>query len=155
MRKWIFALPALALVAGGCGSAQATQPDKVTGLHDKWVSCEQARKDEAGAPSGARLNDAFKPVAAVVCQIRPVPRADGSSAPVEQRVTDISELVTALRLPDDTASRSPVCTKIFIAPPWIALLDDQNRWIHPSIPVDQCHKPRTEVLTAVGKSRPR
>ncbi|MFC3986939.1 hypothetical protein [Actinoplanes siamensis] len=154
MNKWMIP-PALALAAGltGCGATAAgSAPAEQPGVHDSWVSCEQAEQD--AQPVG--LTGGFRPVSAVICAERDLPRAVGapSPAPAERRVTDVTALVSALQLPDEQPTTG-ACTRILITPPWIALLDAQGRWIHVRVPVDQCRKPRAEVMTAVRKAGPR
>jgi hypothetical protein len=67
---------------------------------------------------------------------------------VEDRVTDITALVTALRLPDG-GKAGDGCTTDLVATPWLALIDAQGRWVRPGVPIDRCNHPRREVLTAL------
>ncbi|WP_436534063.1 hypothetical protein [Actinoplanes sp. HUAS TT8] len=149
MRKLLI-LGVLALA--GCGGGTATA-SPAPSAHDRWESCDRAMTGNA-APT--RLDDTFPATAAIVCPHRtfynrPTPSVQPAGPGL--RATAITDLVAALRLPDEPPTKG-ACTMVMIDPPWIALLDAQDRWIHPGVPVDACGHPRAEVLTAVGKLLP-
>lgn len=97
-----------------------------------------------------RLSTGFTVATAVHCQLEPTRRADGGEDLVltEGRATEITALLTALRLPDDTSTVG-ICTAEMPWVPNLLLLDAQGRWIRPGLPVDGCRKPRPEVPEAV------
>jgi hypothetical protein len=79
------------------------------------------------APSGASKTEIVR-------------RADGSA----------DDLLAALRLPSATKPSS-ACTLEYLLPFYLALVTTDGHAIAPVIPVDGCHKPRREVLAALGK----
>jgi hypothetical protein len=89
-------------------------------------------------------------VAAVLCRTAQQRRPGGGTdqVAVEDRATDITALVTALRLPDGGKTGSG-CPASLVVPPWLALVDAQGRWVRPGVPMDRCNQPRREVLTAI------
>ncbi|MEU6072841.1 hypothetical protein [Micromonospora sp. NPDC047074] len=140
-------------------SEQEAQPVAVvTGtpaVRSGWTSCEvDAPMEFAGPPPAGltmpRLGAGFPAVAAVHCQLEPTRRTDGGEDLVltEGRATDLTALLAALRMPDET-STTDACT---LEMPWVPnllLLDAQDRWIRPGLPADGCGKPRAETLQAV------
>jgi hypothetical protein len=145
--------------AGGCaGSSGAPAPPSgELKIQPVWTSCA----DEVPTPSGLgqggadvaglpRLDDSFRPVAAVVCSSAPVRRPGGGEDPTatESRADDVAALVTALKLPDEKLSGG-ACTAEFYVAPFFALLDAEGRWVHPGLPGDACGKVRIEVREAL------
>jgi hypothetical protein len=155
------------LLAGGlAGCAAAGSPPSLPSgtaeARGLWTSCADiasAPDGPAGAgdpssPDGSaglpRLGEAFTAVAAVTCLTGPADVAGGGTDLVatEQRAEQVDALVTALRLPDEPHT-ADFCTADGIVLPWLVLLDAQERWVRPGIPMDECGKPRTEVRTAL------
>ncbi|MEU5906107.1 hypothetical protein ABZ780_17210 [Micromonospora sp. NPDC047467] len=149
-------------------------------IADRWTSCAEAAP-QAGtvlpappAPDGSaspapeglvsptptepavgRIDPAFTPVAAVLCgrEFRPGPGGGQEQVATERRADEIASLVAALRLPDQRADRDVACTLDLLVPPWLALLDEQGRWLRPYLPMDSCRKPRAEVRAALDGLR--
>ncbi|MFC4019456.1 hypothetical protein ACFOW4_16145 [Micromonospora sp. GCM10011542] len=98
---------------------------------------------------------AFTPVAAVLCGRHVQPQPDGGQDLVstERRAEDIAALVAALRLPDQASTGDIACSADLVVPPWLALLDQRDRWLRPSVPTDVCGKPRAEVRAALDGLR--
>ncbi|WBB66816.1 hypothetical protein [Micromonospora sp. WMMD812] len=155
----------LAVVLAGClagGPAEerfrGDQPPRVV---DRWTSCADEAPAAGLLPPGGSdatslplLDDSFTPVAAVLCGQQVQRRPDGGQEMVatERRADDVGALVAALRLPDERRAAGP-CTLDMVIPPWLALLDQQGRWVRPGIPVGPCGKPRTEVGEALDGLR--
>ncbi|GLY07982.1 hypothetical protein [Actinoplanes sp. NBRC 101535] len=141
-------LIAALLLLGGCASPEmAASPEPE--IHSSWESCgDVAKTDEGTLP---HLDDSFRPVAVVICRETDRERPGGGTerVAVEARGDDVSALLPALRLPDepDTDPGTP-CTADGQVVLWFALLDAEGRWMRPGIPVDRCHKFRTEFTTA-------
>jgi len=159
----LVAAAVLATVAGCAGPAgEPAQPSGKLRIEPAWTSCAA----EAPAPSGRRpsepaptdggdqgtlprLDDSFRPVAAVVCpSVGLLPPGGGSLIPSESRADDVTALVAALRLPDEPRS-GDACTLELYLMPWFALLDEQGRWTRVRAPSDACGKVRAEVRDAV------
>ncbi|GAA0581461.1 hypothetical protein GCM10010172_78050 [Paractinoplanes ferrugineus] len=102
----------------------------------------------------AKLDDSFAPVSAVLCRSTPVRRPAGGEDMVaaEDRATDITSLVKALRLPDERRTDG-ACTADLVLAPWLALVDASGRWIRPGVPVNSCGKPRPEFRDALAELR--
>ncbi|MFC0503038.1 hypothetical protein [Micromonospora costi] len=159
----------LCLVLAGCADAgpagsgiRESGPPKI---EDRWTSCADAGVNPGTEPgamvlSGSEaydlplLDDTFTPVAAVLCgqQVTARPGGGQDLVATEQRADEVTDLVSALRLPDAPRAAGP-CTADMVVPPWLALLDDRGRWLRPGIPVDGCGKPRGEVREALGGLR--
>jgi hypothetical protein len=146
------ALVVCAVMATACGGRGGTIPAGTPVVHPQWTSCET---EAAGAIAGAeatempRVGD-FPVVAVMVCDQKPQRRPDGGEdlVAVEGRGTRVAALVAALRLPDEPRSRL-ACTMELPILPWFAVLDDQDRWIRPGLPIDGCGKIRIEVREAL------
>jgi hypothetical protein len=159
---WVIGLGlAAGLVAGGCaGEPAVDRPGGPPVVHPRWESCAPAADaDLAGAQDalvGPALDDSFRPVAAVICRSAPVRRPSGGEDMVaaEERADDIAALVAALRLPDEERTDG-ACTLELPYVPWLALLDDQGRWVRPGVPADACGKPRREFREAFEQLRTR
>ncbi|MDG4760501.1 hypothetical protein [Micromonospora sp. WMMD710] len=120
-----------------------------------WTSCAvDAPVGDDGRPLDAlampRLGTDFTVSAAIHCQREPKRRVDGGEDLVltEGRATDVTALLAALRLPDDTTTVE-ACTADMPWVPNLLLLDALGRWIRPGLPVDDCGKARPEVAAAV------
>ncbi|MFC4071457.1 hypothetical protein [Actinoplanes subglobosus] len=148
----------LTVIAGGCARAEVEPagPGPVAPeVHARWESCppagdpNESTLEAYGLPV---LDDAFQPVAAVVCRVELRERAGGGTETIaeELRAEDVGALVTALRLPDEAAT-AQACTEEFHLVPWLALLDREGRWVRPGVPIDSCRKPRIEFRTALGE----
>ncbi|KUL31005.1 hypothetical protein ADL15_23985 [Actinoplanes awajinensis subsp. mycoplanecinus] len=123
-------------------------------VHSQWVSCAVGpgnRQDGQDALTLPRLTDSFPAVSAVICDFRPT--RGTKLTPTEKRTTDVTALLTALRLPDEAAT-AQACTQELPFVPWLILMDAQNRWIRPGVPVDSCGKPRQEFRDAYRKLLP-
>jgi hypothetical protein len=98
------------------------------------------------------MDKRFQPVAAIICRSDSQPHPGGGSdlVAIEERANNITALVAALRLPDQSVQE---CHGEFWAQyvPWLALLDAQGRWIRPGIPLAPCNAPRAEVSTAIDQ----
>lgn len=141
-------------------------------IAEKWTSCAEIAP-QAGAmlpvppgsatspPAGVeprvgRIDPAFTPVAAVLCGRDVVRGAAGGreQVAVERRADEIGPLVAALVLADEERGRGEIrCAGDMVVPPWLALLDDQGRWLRPYLPMDVCGKPRKEVRAALDGLR--
>ncbi|WP_157742457.1 hypothetical protein [Micromonospora chokoriensis] len=134
---------------------------------DAWTSCAEAAPragevitvpdPQTSAPAVpepriGRIDPAFTPVAVVLCgrEIRPRPNGGQEQTATERRAEDIGALLAALRLPDQQADGQVACTLDMVIPPWLALVDEQGRWLRPYLPTDSCRKPRTEVTSALA-----
>ncbi|MEU5950285.1 hypothetical protein ABZ793_32735 [Micromonospora sp. NPDC047465] len=165
----VMALAGLAACAGAPTAAEAPADGReaprsaaVSGkptIRSAWTSCTvDAPVADDGRPPDAlalpRLGTDFTVAAAIHCQLEPKRRADRGEDLVltEGRATDVTALLAALRLPDDTTTVE-ACT---LEMPWVPnllLLDAQGRWIRPGLPTDSCRKPRPEVSEAVRALR--
>ncbi|PYC64307.1 hypothetical protein C7C45_30595 [Micromonospora arborensis] len=161
----VMALAGLAACGGAPTAAEAPTGGRetprsaaVTGtptIQSAWTSCAvDAPIQNDGRPLAAlaltRLGTDFTVATAVHCQLEPKRRADGGEDLVltEGRATDVTALLAALRLPDDTTTVE-ACT---LEMPWVPnllLLDAQGRWTRIGLPVNACGKPRPEVTEAV------
>ncbi|MEV1321225.1 hypothetical protein AB0J14_34705 [Micromonospora arborensis] len=161
----VVALVGLAACAGTPTAAEAPtdgrqtpQSAAVTGtptIQSVWTSCAvDAPVGNDGRPPDAvalpRLGTDFAVAAAVHCQLEPKRRAGGGEDLIltEGRATDVTTLLAALRLPDDTTTVE-ACT---LEMPWVPnllLLDAQGRWIRIGLPDNACGKLRPEVTEAV------
>ncbi|HWS39329.1 MAG TPA: hypothetical protein VN408_42125 [Actinoplanes sp.] len=165
-RTTLIATTLLAVLAGGCSDPVMIAGDYVPGpprggpsaptVHDRWESCEVAAPVPSSEPdehpvafSLPLLGDGFQPVAVIACAEGPRLLPDDSLewATRETRSEQITDLVAALRLPDQVQAPGSegFCTMELPAIPWLALVDDAGRWIRPGIPFDGCEKPRPEV----------
>ncbi|MEU8425165.1 hypothetical protein AB0C15_30265 [Micromonospora sp. NPDC048835] len=163
--RTVLAVALLGMALGGCGGTEigpdgAAEPAPAQ-IVDGWTSCT---REAPGAgemvpsspavdePTTGRIDPAFTPVAAVVCgrEIRPGPNGGQEQVATERRANEIAALLTALRLPDEEADGKVACTLDLVIPPWLALLDDRERWLRPHIPTDSCDKPRAEVIAALA-----
>jgi hypothetical protein len=157
---------AMVATVAGCAGETGTPPGPP--VEPAWTSCDAAVPDEsASAPprldrlGGAdvsrlpRLDDSFRPVAAVLCLSAPLRRPDGGMdlTATESRADDVTALVAALRLPDQRRTGS-ACTLEAYQPPFLVLLDAQARWVRPGMPQDECGKIRREVRDALQALRP-
>lgn len=152
-RRFGSAVAAAALALGACSSQpEPPQPE----VHPEWISCAVAAPDQSqglyyagDALTLPALGDSFTPVRAVLCSVRFEPRDDGGEDEVatEEYATEIEPLLAALRLPDAPAATD--CEDEPAAAPWIALIDEQGRWIRPGLPKDGCGQVRPEVLDGV------
>jgi hypothetical protein len=160
----LVAAAVLVTVAGCAGPAEAPgQPPGKLSIEPAWTSCTaEAPMQSWLAPSGRRpseparsgdpqtlprLDDSFRPVAAIVCPwAGPIPPGDGTAT--ERRADDVTALVAALRLPDEPLSGDP-CTLEGYLLPWFALLDEQGRWTRVRPPTDACGKARAEFRDAI------
>ncbi|MFD6566616.1 hypothetical protein [Micromonospora profundi] len=106
-------------------------------------------------PAAGSIDPAFRAVAVVLCgqEIRPGPAGGTEQVATERRADDIDSLLAALRLPDQRGDEEVACTLDLVIPPWVALLDQQGRWLRPHLPVDACTKPRPEVRAALDGLR--
>ncbi|MEU4240053.1 hypothetical protein [Actinoplanes sp. NPDC026619] len=158
----------LVLLAGCAGPAPADgeKPRRdarsrgVPVVEAAWVSCDRFVPAPDGMLFGGgweavvlpALGGTFRAVAAVICRSDSQPHPGGGSdlVAVEERATDIADLVTALRLPDQSMRD---CHGEFWAQyvPWLALLDAQGRWVRPGIPLAPCNAPRAEVSAAIAR----
>lgn len=159
---WMIGL-GLALVAGGCAGPAVERPAGPPVANPRWESCAVAAAPPSPGFTGAqdalaapRLDESFRPVAAVVCRSAPVRRPAGGEDLVaaEERADDVTALVATLRLPDEKRTDDP-CTADLPLVPWLALLDEQGRWVRPGIPADACGKPRREFRDAFAQLRTR
>ncbi|MEV4122471.1 hypothetical protein [Micromonospora sp. NPDC049645] len=162
------ALLGMALVA--CNDTVTTpggpaKPDPAQ-IVESWTSCAKdapragemisVPSPETPAPAGSDprigyIDPAFTPVAAVICgrEIRPGPDGGQEQVATERHAKEITSLLAALRLPSQQTGGNVACTLDMIVPPWLALVDEQTRWLRPSLPTDSCGKPRAEVLAAL------
>jgi hypothetical protein len=158
----------LALLAGGCGPVtedgekpwRAKRARGTPAIEARWVSCDPFIPAGDGMMFGGggkaavlpMMDDGFRPVAAVICRSDSQPHPGGGSdlVAIEERADDITALLAALRLPDQSVHD---CHGEFWAQyvPWLALLDAQGRWIQPGIPLAPCNAPRAEVRTAIER----
>ncbi|MEU4474197.1 hypothetical protein [Micromonospora sp. NPDC023888] len=166
------AVALLGVALGGCGasgtgSGGGDEPGPAQ-IVEMWTSCAEAAPQagailsvpKTGAPTPAgvdprigRVDPAFTPVAAVLCgrEIRPGPGGGRDQVATERRATQLAPLLAALRLPDQESDRGVACSLEMLVPPWLALLDDQGRWLRPYLPTDACGKPRAEVRKALAE----
>jgi hypothetical protein len=145
------ALPLLAFAAGCAPPAEDTAAPPPA-AQPRWESCTAAGAEAGTSGDAPRLADTFRPVSAILCQPPIVRLPAGTTAPpsAERRADDIDALVAALRLPSEKPTNG-ACTAEAVVIPWIALLDDSGRWVHPGTPLDGCRKPRKEVLAALDQ----
>ncbi|MGC4771072.1 hypothetical protein ACLQ25_19125 [Micromonospora sp. DT44] len=161
------------LALAGCARPADTPKDPGPAeVAEKWTSCAEiapqagvmlpvrpgsATSRPAGVePRVGRIDPAFTPVAAVLCGRDVVRGAAGGREQVatERRADEIGPLIAALGLADKEPGRGENrCTLDMIVPPWLALLDDQGRWLRPYLPTDACGKPRPEVRAALDGLR--
>ncbi|MBG0567311.1 hypothetical protein [Actinoplanes aureus] len=157
--RTVISVIVLALALSACSHSRTDGPPEV---QEAWESCAAvvAADDLMLTDVGQeplvlpRLDHDFQPVATVICGVGPRERPDGGTDLVatEKRAVDIAALVESLRLPDETPTLD-ACTQELPFVPWLALLDEQGRWIRPGVPVDECRKPRTEFGAAVHQLR--
>ena len=165
---------AVTLVAAGCagqagGTAPADaqslasaepaaepRPSSAPRIHPRWRSCAvepSMRPQDEGTDAVAlpRFAGTFRPVAAVRCSEGEQRRPDGGTdaIAVEDRADDVAALLDGLRLPDAPPSDDMACDLGGYLPPRLVLLDDQGRWVRPSIPRDACAKPLAETTAAM------
>ncbi|MFC3500937.1 hypothetical protein ACFOOK_08180 [Micromonospora krabiensis] len=153
----------LGVVLTGCGADGPTgerlRGDGPLRVTERWSSCADEAPATGMLPAGATdaptlplLDDTFTPVAVILCGQQVQRRPDGGQELVatERRAGEVTALVAALRLPDEPRYEGP-CTLDMVIPPWLALLDQQGRWVRPGIPVGPCGKPRTEVTEALDR----
>jgi hypothetical protein len=97
------------------------------------------------------LGEDFAAVAAVVCAEKADRRADGTMLKVatESRANDVAALVKALRLPDEPLANVACQQDNRTVDEWLALLDKQERWVHPGLPRDGCGQPLPQVFAAI------
>lgn len=156
---FLVATAVVATAAGCAGRAGAPAPPSgPLTIEPAWTSCAAAvpASPGPGGPGSSdiarlpRLDDGFRPVAAVLCSSAPQRRPDGGEDLVatESRADDVTALVAALRLPDEPRSGG-ACTMELYLPPFFALLDAQGRWVRPGVPSDECGKVRVEVRDAL------
>jgi hypothetical protein len=160
------AVPLLVLILlSGCagsdvGGPAPPEPTGTPEVHEAWSSCAAAGAPGDGGHSNEatllpRLGTDFAAAAVVVCRRMPEKRADGGTdlVDIEGRATDkagVAAVVDAVRLPNGPGiPKGAACTSELPFVPWFVLVDAAGRWVRPGVPVDGCHKPRTEVLTAV------
>ncbi|MFF4877656.1 hypothetical protein [Micromonospora sp. NPDC000668] len=145
--------------SAGPGVVEDPGPARIV---EKWTSCAEAapQSGELPAPGGddpaiGRIDPAFTPVTAVLCgrEVRPRPGGGREQVATERRAEEIGPLIAALRLPDQQADGEIACTLDMVIPPWLALLDERGRWLRPYLPVNECRKPRPEVLAALDALR--
>ncbi|BCJ39646.1 hypothetical protein GCM10010168_78990 [Actinoplanes ianthinogenes] len=161
-RRFTAATIALAFILGGCAGVDSDEPGApvvaTTGrpaVHDRWTSCAaEGAEHGQDALELPHLDGSFTPASAVICMIGPKQRPGGGLdlMATESRAGDIAALLTALRLPDEPGT-AEACTLEMPFVPWLALLDDQGRWIRPGVPVDSCGKPRKAFRDAYEKLR--
>lgn len=156
-------LVVLAAVAGCGGPAGPGRGAGTPDVHPSWESCAAATAGASPGIGGShdaltlpRLADDFRPVAAVVCRSTMVRRAGGGEDlhAVEERADDVTDLVATLRLPDEKRTNG-ACTMELPYVPWLALLDEQGRWVRPGVPANACRKPRIEFREAFGRLKTR
>lgn len=141
---------------GGRAPRAGTPPE----INPSWSSCDAALPDgsQFGGTADAidlpLLDDSFTPTSAVLCQTRSDKRADGGEdiVAVEDKATDITALVHALRLPSQPLTDG-ACLADLPLVAWFALLDAEGRWVRPGVPSDACGKIRIEVRDAVAGLR--
>ncbi|MFI6763592.1 hypothetical protein ACIBF5_31160 [Micromonospora sp. NPDC050417] len=170
--KGLTMLAALAVMAACEDTGRMSEPSAdnmqgrpfatVTGtpaVQSAWTSCEtDAPMEIGGPPSDAlilpRLDPGFAATVAVHCQLEPKRRADHGEDLVltEGRATDLTALLAALRLPDET-NIPDACTADMPWVPNLLLLDNDGRWIRPGLPTTGCGKARVEVEEAVRALR--
>jgi hypothetical protein len=155
MRRVAALLAVLGLAA--CGPAAAgdgTQPGAVEPYVSSVDLCGQlpngmpklpARQSLSPPPIDVRVTWVLEcaqgpPAPSGAAKTQIVRRADGPGA----------DLLAALRLPSATKVSS-ACTLEYLLPFYLALITTDGHAIAPAIPVDGCHKPRQEVLAALGK----
>ncbi|MEU7753768.1 hypothetical protein [Micromonospora sp. NPDC049171] len=144
------------------GGPEAKPSTSLTGTptaQTGWTSCAvNAPVGADGRPPHAltlpRLGNEFTVASAIHCQLGPKQRADGGEDLVltEDRTTDLTALLAALRLPDDTTAIEACTTEM----PWepnLLLFDAHGYWIRPGLPVDTCGKPLAKVSEAVRALR--
>ena len=83
----------------------------------------------------------FAPVTVVLCQEGGTPDAAGDPVGgLERTSTEVGPLLTYLDQPSKRPSDGP-CTADGWLAPWLFLLDADDRYVAPAIPVDGCGKP--------------
>ncbi|MEV6489397.1 hypothetical protein AB0M20_12325 [Actinoplanes sp. NPDC051633] len=152
MRTLRVLITLLAFVAAGCASTRPASPS-----NPSWTSCPANPNGDAAALTLPDLSADFRAVTAIICAQDSQKRPDGGTdlVAVEDRADDIADLLTALRLPDEPRTDMP-CQSILITGPWLALLDEQGRWVRPGFPTTACGTPKPQVLEAIdGLTRSR
>ena len=147
---WLIATAVLALTAGCAGDREPLA------IEPAWTSCAAQASGPPGTTADLpRLDDSFQPVAAVICGHPLVPPSGRGpvSATDEHRVTDVTALVAALRLPDEPRT-ADACTLALYVPPFLALLDQEGRWVRPGLPLNVCGQVRQEVRDALKVLQP-
>ncbi|WP_347661538.1 hypothetical protein [Micromonospora sp. B9E7] len=165
------AVALLGVALAGCGGT-TTKPGGgeepgPAEIVDGWTSCAEAAP-RAGEvitvpntatsapavpePRIGRIDPAFTPIAVVLCGRGIQPGAGGGQeqTATERRAEETSALLAALRLPDQQADGEIACTLDMVIPPWLALVDEQGRWLRPYLPTDSCGKPRSEVTAVLA-----
>lgn len=162
MRTLVWAA-AIVLAAVGCAaSAPVDRPAPAARAvtHQAWTGCPAGQPGpgiQQGPLDGSatrlpRLGDDFRPVAVIVCVEASEKRPDGGRDLVssEYRGDDVTELMSALRLPDAPVTGKP-CIADAPFPQWFALIDAQGRWARPGTPEDGCGDTRRELLDAADR----
>jgi len=149
-----------AVPAPSTGTPSKLAPTGVPQVQSRWRSCAAeipAPFEPPGPGNDAmtlpRLDTSFRAVAAIVCEQKEQRRAGGGTdlVEVENRADDVAALLSALRLPDQPPEE--ICPANVNPAPWVFLLDERGRWIHPGIPGNGCSEPRSEVQAALDKLR--
>jgi hypothetical protein len=145
----LLTITALALAAAGCGSG----PGSGTGaaLNDDPQAAAPAPGSAGCRPysgPGVTLPEDAEPTSAERCttRIETVPGDGAWSFEINERATDLDELMTAMRLPSEDRSTG-ACTQE-IREPGVVLLEIGGTSVPVVTPKDGCGKPRPEVVRA-------
>jgi hypothetical protein len=134
-------LLSLVLVQACSAPDRAPAPVQVS-----WPGCAAvgAFLDDRGqGPSGVGgVPSGFAPVRVVLCQDGHDPDAAGDPAGggLERTSTEVGPLLTYLDQRSERPSEGP-CTADGWLAPWLFLVDADDRYVAPAVPVDGCGKP--------------
>lgn len=155
-RRWRRDTVSLLLLAtlglAGCSGVEDAPAAPPATIHPAWPGCDPLGAfqdpfasanpfETGGVPAG------FVPVAVTLCEVRdaatPGGTGDAAVSDVERRATAIAPLLTYLARPSRQSTNPDklACQAMGWQPPWLFLVDADERWIAPRLPTDACGFP--------------